>query len=109
MKRRKPLYFQAKVEKSAGAAQLGVLLPRENDDIAGAADRERDIAKLRKVRIEGMKASRAFRLRVDEACSGRRNHFASPILASLSCWGNIKSAVNAQARDSVHSLVDIYS
>jgi hypothetical protein len=36
VKRRKPFYFQAKVEKSAGAAQLGVMLLRENDEIAGA-------------------------------------------------------------------------
>ena len=102
--RRKPFYFEAKIEKSGGAAQLGVLLLRKDDDIAGAADREPDIAKLRKVRIKGMEASRAFRLRVDEACSGRRNHFASPIVASLSCSGNTNSAVSDQARDSVHSV-----
>ena len=52
MKRRKPFYFQAKVEKSACAAQLGALLLREDDDVAGAEDRELDIAELRKVRIE---------------------------------------------------------
>ena len=86
------IYFvlvRRKVEKSAGAAQLGVMLLRENDDIAGDADREPDIAKLRKVTA--------------------RNHFASPVLASLSCSGNIKSAVNDQARGNVHSLVDSYS
>ena len=54
VKRRKPFYFQAKVEKSAGAAQLGVMLLRENDDIAGAADREPDIAKLRKVTAQSL-------------------------------------------------------
>jgi hypothetical protein len=52
VKRRKPFYFQAKIEKSACAAQLGVLLLREDDDIAGAADREIDIAKLRKMCVE---------------------------------------------------------
>ena len=108
VKPRNPFDFQAKVEKSACAAQLGVLSLGEDDDIAGVANHELDITKLRKVRVERMDASRAFRLRVDAACSGRRNHIASPCSRKLGLRAKDKSAASYDARHSVHGLVDSY-